>query len=62
MADGKTWTVKELMAKSPTERHKVVKAGIVTGLDEIPLQFVQRVRANIQTHITKTSGRAPDAS
>jgi len=61
MADGETWTAEELVAMSPNERYNIVKAGIVTDLDQIPPQFVERVRANVRTHITKTFRPAPDA-
>ena len=56
--DDKIWTAGELLAMSPNERHAIVKAGIVTDLDQVPPEFLERVRANVLDHIASTEGTA----
>jgi hypothetical protein len=54
MSEGKIWTADELLAMTPNERHAIVKAGIVTDLDQVPPEFLERVRTNIRQHIAGT--------
>ncbi len=54
--DDKIWTADELLAMTPNERHAIVKAGIVTDLDQVPPEFLERVRANVLDHIANTEG------
>ena len=56
MPDGKIWTADELLAMTPNERHEIVKAGIVTDLDQVPEAFLDRVRSNVLDHIARTEG------
>ncbi len=58
--EGKIWTAEELLAMTPNERHEIVRAGIVTDLDEVPPEFLERVRANIREHIAATEGSPKD--
>lgn len=44
MADDHVWTAEELERLTPDERHRVVNEGIVTDLDQLPPDFVERVR------------------
>jgi hypothetical protein len=60
MPEGKVWTADELLAMTPNERHAIVKASIVTDLDEVPPEFLERVRANIREHIAATEGTPTD--
>ena len=54
MADGKFWTAEELEKLSPAERTEIIRAGIVTDLDEVPPAFLERARANVRDHIATT--------
>ncbi len=56
----KVWTADELLAMTPNERHDIVKAGIVTDLDQVPPEFIERVRANVREHIAATEGTTTD--
>ncbi|MDP6481988.1 MAG: hypothetical protein QF522_08965 [Acidimicrobiales bacterium] len=59
MADGRTWTTDELLAMSPEERLKVVKAGMITDLNEIPPAMLARAQADIRAHIAETESTTP---
>lgn len=54
MADRKLWTAEELEKLSPAERTEIIRAGIVTDLDEVPAAFLERVQANVRDHIATT--------
>ncbi len=60
MPQGKIWTADELLAMTPNERHKIVKAGIITDLDQVPPAFLDRVRANALDHLARTEGPTTD--
>ena len=60
MPDGKVWTADELLAMTPNERHEIVKAGIVTDLEQVPEAFLDRARANVLEHIERTEGPTTD--
>ena len=60
MPEGKVWTADELLAMTPNERHAIVKASIVTDLDEVPPEFLERVRANIREHIAANKPPTPN--
>ncbi|MDZ7676190.1 MAG: hypothetical protein U5K30_14125 [Acidimicrobiales bacterium] len=45
MADDHVWTAEELERLTPDERHRVVDEGIVTDFDQLPPDFVERVRS-----------------
>lgn len=54
MGDRKLWTAEELEKLSPAERNEIIRAGIVTDLDQVPPAFLERVRANVRDHIATT--------
>ncbi len=60
MPEGKIWTADELLAMTPNERHEIVKAGIVADLEQVPEEFLERVRANVLDHIARTEGPNTD--
>ncbi len=60
MPSGKIWTADELLAMTPNERHEIVKAGIITDLDQVPDVFLDRVRANVLEHIARSEGPNTD--
>ncbi len=43
--DDKVWTAAELEQLTPDERHRVFNEGIVTDLDQLSPEFLDRVRA-----------------
>jgi hypothetical protein len=53
------WTADELLAMTPNERHAIVKAGIVTELDQVPLDLLERARADILAHIAASDSSTP---
>ena len=56
MADPKIWSAEELLAMSPDERDRVIRAGIVTDPAQIPAEFTERARRKAQARITATEG------
>jgi len=50
----KVWTAAELEQMSPSERHAIFEASIVTDLDEVPPEFLARVRARVEKIIAET--------
>lgn len=62
MRDKKLWTVEDFEQMTPNERHATVRAGFVTNLDEVPPEFMDRVRANILDHIAENEGPAAQGS
>lgn len=52
--DKKTWTALEFEKLSPAERTEIIRAGIVTDLDQVPPAFLERTRANVRDHIAAT--------
>jgi hypothetical protein len=47
----KVWTAAELEELDPAEVDAIFEASIVTDLDEVPPEFLARVRADVQKHI-----------
>lgn len=45
VADDKLWTAAELERLTPDERHRVINEGVVTDLDQLPPDFLARIRA-----------------
>lgn len=43
----KVWTAAELEAMSPSEQDDLFSSSIVTDLDEVPAEFLARVRARL---------------
>ena len=54
----KTWTAEELENLSPQEQDDVFDASIVRNLDEVPEDFVERVRSR---HLDRTASDSPEA-
>jgi hypothetical protein len=50
----KIWTAAELEQMSPTERKAIFDASIVTDLDQVPPEFLARVRARVEKIIAET--------
>lgn len=57
MPEGRIWTADELLAMTPNERHEIVHAGIVTDLDRVPPDLLERSRVDIRAHIADTEAR-----
>jgi hypothetical protein len=47
----KVWTAAGLEKLSPAEQDELFASSLVTDLDELPAEFVARVRARIQQRI-----------
>jgi hypothetical protein len=47
----KVWTAAELDEMEPAEVDALFQASIVTDLDQVPLEFLARVRADVNEHI-----------
>ncbi len=58
MDDRKLWTAEDLEKLSPSERTEIVRDGIVTDIDEVPPEFLARIRANVRDHIESTESAA----
>jgi len=58
MDDRKLWTAEELEKLSPSERNEIIRAGVVTDMDEVPPEFLARIRANVLDHIESTESAA----
>ena len=52
------WTAEELEKLTPREQDEVFEASIVGGLDEVPEEFLERVRSR---HLDRTATDSPDA-
>jgi hypothetical protein len=50
----KIWTAAELVQMSPTERTAIFDASIVTDLDQVPPEFLARVRTRVEKIIAET--------
>lgn len=53
MAD-KVWTAEELEKLSPAERQQIFEASLVLDLDDVPAEFLERVRDRVQDRMTTT--------
>jgi len=49
----KIWTAVELEQMSPAERKAIFDASIVTDLDQVPPEFLARVRARVEKIIAE---------
>lgn len=54
----KVWTAAELEKMSPSEQDAIFRASIIRDLEEVPAEFLDKVRARIEERIeeTETSG------
>jgi hypothetical protein len=50
--DRKVWTAAELKAMSPAERRSLFRARIIRDLDQVPPEFLARVRARLDRPTT----------
>lgn len=50
----KVWTAEELERLSPAERDEIFQASIVRDLDDVPPEFLERVRARVEQRIAAT--------
>lgn len=50
----KVWTAAELEQLSPAEQDAIFEAGIVRDLDDVPCEFLARVRSRLQEHLAGT--------
>ena len=50
----KVWTAAELDDMTPAEIDALSKASIVRDLDEVPAEFLAKVRADAEEHIAAT--------
>jgi hypothetical protein len=51
VVDRKVWSAEELLALSPAERHEIFEASIITDLDQVPEEFLARVRERFQARL-----------
>ena len=54
---GDVVTAAELEKLSPTERHVLFEASIITDLDEAPPHLVERARARAEQHIAESESQ-----
>lgn len=50
----KVWTAAELDALTPAQIDALFDASIVRDLDQVPPEFLDRVRADVEQHIAST--------
>ena len=61
MRDDKLWTAAELERLTPDERLRVFNEGIVTDLDQLSPEFLNRVRAKGSALLVERGLVAPQA-
>ncbi|MCP5026825.1 MAG: hypothetical protein GY929_11135 [Actinomycetia bacterium] len=49
----KIWTAAELEQMTPSERHAIFQASIVTDLDQAPQELLARARAKVEKRIAE---------
>lgn len=52
-------TVAEFERMSPAEQDAAFQASIVTNLDDVPADFLARVRSRLENHIATTEASTP---
>jgi len=50
----KVWTAAELDEMSPAEVDALFQTSIVKNLDEVPSEFLAKIRADVEQHIAAT--------
>ena len=50
----KVWTAEELAELSPAEQDAVFDASIVRDLDEVPPEFLDRVRSRLEARLAES--------
>ncbi|MFT7600547.1 MAG: hypothetical protein ACI8TP_003490 [Acidimicrobiales bacterium] len=56
MAEHQIWSAEELVAMTPYERDRVIRAGIITDPKQIPAEVTERARRKADARITATEG------
>ena len=56
MAENGIWRADELLAMTPAERDRVIRAGIITDPTQIPDSVVERARRKADVRIATTGG------
>ena len=54
----KNWTAEELERMTPAEQDAIFEASIVRNLDDVPKEFLVRVRARFEAHLAGTESPA----
>jgi hypothetical protein len=54
----KIWTADELERMTPAEQDAIFDASLVRNLDEVPEEFLARVRARFKAHLAGTDSSA----
>jgi hypothetical protein len=54
----KIWTAEELERMTPAEQDAIFEASIVRNLDDVPKEFLARVRARFEAHLAGTESPA----
>ena len=54
----KIWTAEELERMTPAEQDAIFDASIVRNLDQVPEEFLARVRARFEAHLAGTESPA----
>ncbi len=49
----KVWTAVELEKLSRAQQQQIFDESLVTDLDEVPPEFLERIRADVRDHITE---------
>jgi len=55
----RVWLASELEAMRPAEQDELFNASVVTDLDSVPPQFLQRVRERLEHRIAGTGNASP---
>lgn len=58
--ESKVWTADELSAMAPAEQDAIFRAGIVRDLNDVPDEFLARVRARFEERLA--AQEIPNAS
>jgi hypothetical protein len=56
----RVWTADEIAALTPAEQDALLRSGIVRDLDQVPPEFLARVRSRLEDRIARQG--APRAS
>jgi hypothetical protein len=55
----KVWTAAELERMTPAEQDKIFESSVVNDLDEVPAEFLNRIRSRVAQRIVSGSGADP---
>lgn len=56
MAEDRIWSAEDLLAMSPDERDRVIRAGIITDPSRIPDSVIQHARRKADARVAATEG------